>query len=63
MSFKGLRTGTLAPNKNSRKKRNCKGAGLNNSAGQRASARQRAKEQQGHLVVLSIEKAAGIDRK
>ena len=33
MAFKGLRTGTLAPSKKSRKKRNCKGAGLKKAAG------------------------------
>ena len=65
MAFKGLRTGSLSgkQQRKKRKKRNCKGAGLNNSAGQLASARQRAKEERGRLIVLSIEKAAGINRK
>ena len=62
MTFKGLRTGALK-GKQSRKQRKGRNSKLDTKAGQLALARQRAKEERGRLVVLSIEKAAGITRK
>lgn len=61
-SFAGLRTGSFK-GKQSRKQRRRRQDRLNSKAGQRALARQRAKETNARLEVLAIEKAAGIIRK
>ena len=65
MAFKGLRTGSLTgkqSRKRNKRRKNCDNK-LNTKAGQQALARQKAKEERGRLIVLSIEKAAGITRK
>ena len=68
MAFSGLRTGAVkGKQKRKRPKRGRRAlpddSKLNTKAGQRALDRQKAKEERGRLIVLSIEKAAGINRK